>query len=382
MQFQTTQMTADGIWRGGNCPFGYKLVHRGRIGKKNRQLYDLEIDEQNGPIIQEIFELYGKAGFGALKICNHLNQKYPDPAKVWVRASIMTILRNPIYTGRLHMNDTQSQPIDSLRLISDQDFEFVQRAIHERIPHRYDDQREAENILVPDHQTKTSVYGASLLSGLIYCKHCGCKLTGSYCVKQQSNGPYFRPIYRCFNNAVAAKGCHGQTVYSAKKLEGAVRDAISPIFYMLTPDMDMAWEKRRKKREFGSSQTQVRSAEKNLEKLEKQRLALEHEVVNSLTGESNFETSFLTNLIATNREVIAKANKELERIQQYTVSGEESIQALNDQYQGISDWKTIFDHADLDSQKMFLARIIKRIEVDRDYHVTIYFNMPITMKCA
>ena len=120
-----TQMTADGIWRGGNCPFGYKLVHRGRIGKKNRQLYDLEIDEQNGPIIQEIFELYGKAGFGALKICNHLNQKYPDPAKVWVRASIMTILRNPIYTGRLHMNDTQSQPIDSLRLISDQDFEFV-----------------------------------------------------------------------------------------------------------------------------------------------------------------------------------------------------------------------------------------------------------------
>ena len=377
-----TQMTADCIWRGGNCPFGYKLVHRGRIGKKNRQLYDLEIDEQNGPIIQEIFELYGKAGFGALKICNHLNQKYPDPAKVWVRASIMTILRNPIYTGRLHMNDTQSQPIDSLRLISDQDFEFVQRAIHERIPHRYDDQREAENILVPDHQTKTSVYGASLLSGLIYCKHCGCKLTGSYCVKQQSNGPYFRPIYRCFNNAVAAKGCHGQTVYSAKKLEGAIREAISPIFDMLTPDMNMAWEKRRKKREYGSSQTQVRNAEKNLEKLEKQRLALEHEVVNSLTGESNFETSFLTNLIATNREAIAKANMELERIRQHTVSGEESIQALNDQYQGISDWKTVFDHADLDSQKMFLARIIKRIEVDREYHVTIYFNMPITMKCA
>jgi flagellar biosynthesis chaperone FliJ len=181
---------------------------------------------------------------------------------------------------------------------------------------------------------------------------------------------------------VTAKGCHGQTVYSAKKLEGAVREAISPIFDMLTPDMNMAWEKRRKKRDYGSSQTQVRNAEKNLEKLEKQRLALEHEVVNSLTGESNFETSFLTNLIATNREAIAKANEELERIRQHTVSGEESIQALNDQYQGISDWKTVFDHADLDSQKMFLARIINRIEVDRDYHVTIYFNMPITMKCA
>ena len=58
-----SQMTSDGKWRGGNCPYGYKLVHKGRIGKKNRPLYDLEIDETTGPIIKEIFELYGKAGY-------------------------------------------------------------------------------------------------------------------------------------------------------------------------------------------------------------------------------------------------------------------------------------------------------------------------------
>ena len=40
-----TQMTQDGIRRGGNRPYGYRLVHKGRIGKKNRPLYDLEIDE-------------------------------------------------------------------------------------------------------------------------------------------------------------------------------------------------------------------------------------------------------------------------------------------------------------------------------------------------
>ena len=39
-----TQMTADGIWRSGKHPFGYRLVCKGRIGKKNRKLYDLEID--------------------------------------------------------------------------------------------------------------------------------------------------------------------------------------------------------------------------------------------------------------------------------------------------------------------------------------------------
>ena len=47
-----SQMTEDGVWRGGNRPYGYKLVHKGRVGKKNRQLYDLEIDEVEGPIVQ------------------------------------------------------------------------------------------------------------------------------------------------------------------------------------------------------------------------------------------------------------------------------------------------------------------------------------------
>lgn len=52
-----SQMTADGIWRGGKVPYGYRLVFKGRVGKKNRQLYDLEIDEAQGAIVREVFDL-------------------------------------------------------------------------------------------------------------------------------------------------------------------------------------------------------------------------------------------------------------------------------------------------------------------------------------
>ena len=52
-----SQMTADGIWRGGKVPDGYRLVFKGRVGKKNRQLYDLEIDEVQGAIVREVFDL-------------------------------------------------------------------------------------------------------------------------------------------------------------------------------------------------------------------------------------------------------------------------------------------------------------------------------------
>ena len=85
------QMTSDGLWRGGNCPYGYKLVHNGRLGKKNRPLYDMVISEPEGRIVQEIFNLCSQEGYGALKICNLLNRKYPDSEKVWTRPTVMTI---------------------------------------------------------------------------------------------------------------------------------------------------------------------------------------------------------------------------------------------------------------------------------------------------
>ncbi len=52
------------------------------------------------------------------------------------------------------------------------------------------------NLVMPDDATtKTSVYGATLLSGILYCAHCGHKLVGSYCTKQRKGCTYRRPIY-------------------------------------------------------------------------------------------------------------------------------------------------------------------------------------------
>ena len=54
------QIVQEGRFRGGSAPYGYQLVKRGRTGKRNRELYDIEIDPDEAPTICRIFELADK----------------------------------------------------------------------------------------------------------------------------------------------------------------------------------------------------------------------------------------------------------------------------------------------------------------------------------
>lgn len=362
-----SQMTADGIWRGGCCPFGYKLVHNGRIGKKNRPLYDMEIDEVNGPIIQEIFELYTKAGYGALRICNYLNKKYPNINKIWTRASLMTVLRNRIYTGRMHMNNICSDPNEELRLISDEDFETVQDIIKSRFHHRPDDENSVFNA---DWKVR-----ASLLSGLLYCKHCGARLTGAYSCKRTYYGFYSRPIYRCYNKSIIAKGCSGKTVYTAGPIEKAVVESLSGFFNRIPEEIHSVWNSQSHKDSRTSSAKGLDIAIQNMKKLESQRHALEHEAVESITGSSKYNTDFLLKLISENNMALIKAKAEVERLQKDCAKADVNEHRAELQYQRVQDWTTVFNAASTDEKKMILAQMIERVEVDSSYRINIYMKI-------
>ena len=368
-----TQMTADGIWRGGRHPFGYRLVRNGRIGKRNRELFDLEIDPHTGPQVRLIFEMCCKEGIGTTRIANYMNEHYPDPNKIWTKTTVLSLLRNPVYTGRMHMNDTLSEPNEALRLVSDDDFQFTQYAIKQRIQTRYAWAREAENAKVPAGHTKTSVYGATLLAGLLWCGHCHHKLVGSYCCKQMKSHAYYRPIYRCYNGSTDAKECDGQTVYSAKKIEEAVLEIVRGYFTSIRESVNSVWREQAKHQMRSRNQAQIKAEERNLAKLQKQEEALKREVLKALTGESGFDRELLQGMLVENREAIQAAEEAIAECLREKEREEARLQYLSSQYQNIRDWAEVFDDAGLDEQRMILSRIIERIDVDRSYHLTIRF---------
>ena len=369
------QMVEAGLWRGGARPFGYKLIHTGRIGKKNRQLFDLAIDEKESGIIRDIFDGYIRRGMGMHRLANYLNSHYPSPDKIWAPQSIKTILTNPIYIGISRCGDVRSPVNEALRIVSDEDFQFARHVMDMRMTRKTQTRGDIdEDNLDEAKRTKTSIYGASLLSGLLYCAHCGHKLVGTYHTKQRANGAYYyRPVYRCYNGATKAKGCDGQRTYSAARIEKAVLEIVHQYFSHFGESMDAVWKEQQRLQIKQGSGARLRQAELSLSRLQAQHKKLREELVKVLMGESVFDEETIKSMLDEKQDAIEKAEAYLKEVRASAEDTEQKLQQLIFQYRSIKNWSSVFDQANDDEKKMILARIIEKITVDKNYNISIYF---------
>ena len=218
VQTRMRQMVEAGQFTGGVCPFGYRFVKSGVCNKKGKELVALEVVPEEAAIVQFIFHKTVAEGYGTWRLSdavNALGYKTHRGAK-FQSNTINRILHNRIFTGRFVRGGKSSQVIEALKIVEDNEFEEAQKIVAARQGER----QERMNIAY-------TTRGASLLSGNIFCAHCGAKLyaitySDPVTLADGTKKKYKGIKYICSKRIHKRGPCDGQTQYASKKIDGVV----------------------------------------------------------------------------------------------------------------------------------------------------------------
>lgn len=210
-----------------NLVFGYDKIPDER--------YTLKINEEEAKIVKEIFESYVYKGVGTTKIAWELNDRGIRTKKTkskWVQTSIVRMLKNPIYTGRV--TNKKSEITDfitgtrkdlpeeewivverpEMRIISDELFNRAQEILAQR----------SNEFKLNNKREKTEY----VFSTLIYCKHCGYSFRRIKRKYTEDGNEYLRWV--CSGrNSMGVNHCPNTTVIDEEELLNVIKEYLKSI---------------------------------------------------------------------------------------------------------------------------------------------------------
>ena len=365
------QMTEDGIYTGGAVPYGYTLVKNGRLNKKGQEMRDLAIDSAEADMVRRIFRLTLSEGAGSYQIAATLNKEgfRTHGGAQFQSNHILRILKNPIYCGYLKNGEATSARMEELQIIDDHDFAMVQEILRQRA-HKSDEKR----------TIAMSNKGKALLSGNVFCAHCGCRLATSRYVDRyirrdgtSSEAEYAR--YICYHRSRGLNDCDGATTYNAEKIDREILKIMKIIFESISgcPQEEKIRSAYRKMMAENHHQQQKTEAE--LEKHRKQLAKLRLEIGKVLAGESIYTEEDLAAALNTVKTKITECEGSLARLKDEDAQKKALCDGMIPAYQQFRSWAEEFDNASLEVKKMIACQLFNRVEIGKGYQIHIELNM-------
>ncbi len=365
------QMVQEGRFRGGVAPFGYKLVPSGVLNKRKHEVMKLEIDEDESRVIRMMFDLCIGSGYGRFKIANFLNEQgiHTRGGKNWHEATVGHILHNIMYTGILRSGNSYSEVFEDLQIITTANFELAQKLMEERV-NEYNEKRTLPR------NTK----GQSLLSGNVFCGHCGGRLTlttnGTVRVNAQGERVGRKRIrYVCYNKTRKRAECNGPTGYTMHILDGLVTDVLHEVFNSMRAVSEDEVVSRTHRNAMVTLKERLSEARAECAKATKDYDALKAEVVKAIQGKSSFPMEVLSELVENARTKMMEANENLTSLNAELAESESKVEQIKADYHRVLQWAEMFDSSDMATQKMIAGYIIKKVYVFEDYRLRFEFNM-------
>ena len=425
------QMIEDGQYRGGLVPYGYRLEQLGRMNKKNKPVPDLVIDQDEAAIVREIFHLLVNKGYGTVRVAKYLNDKGIKTKRnkgPWRGTAIWALIDNPIYIGHMHMGETLSPKFENLQIIDDDLFARCQEAVKGRatflkkdmtVPERTDTgsllsgllyckecgaklyyshgtskRKIDEDLFMRCQQTvkarSTKNFDGepvvfrtdtrSLLTGIIFCGHCGCRLCYNHQHEERklaSGGTsvYDYETYRCYRKISASRTCDGQSSYKATALNEAVEQQVKLFLSKLEAVPKERLVELASARNEETYKVAYKQAQKDFENAQKQVTALEKEAVKALTGESQLDLSIVNQMLLKHRAKLEVSQTAMEEAQTRMQAEQENAKATKAQVDELLSWAQCFDKADIGTKHLIVSRLIERVDVSTGYKVHIKFKI-------
>ena len=266
-----------------NLVFGYDKIPDER--------YTLKINEEEAKIVKEIFESYVYKGVGTTKIAWNLNDRGIRTKKTkskWVQTSIVRMLKNQIYTGRV--TNKKSEVTDfitgtrkdlpeeewvvvdrpEMRIISDELFNRAQALLEQR----------SNEFKLNNKREKTEY----VFSTLIYCKHCGYSFRRMKRKYTADGKEYIRWV--CSGrNSMGVNHCPNATTIDEDELLNAIKIYLKSIISNkknFMKSVEKEFEKITKLRETNerSEQSLLQEIEKVTVKKQKYMEMFQNEIIN------------------------------------------------------------------------------------------------------
>jgi site-specific DNA recombinase len=364
-------MVEAGRFRGGNAPYGYRLEKSGILNKRKHEVYKLVIDEDEARIVRMMFDLCVSSGFGRWRLANFLNEQGIKNRKGqnWHDASIGGILHNPMYKGILRSGETYSKPFKELQIIKPELFDMAQRLMLERSNER------KEHRTVPLNTT-----GQSLLSGNVFCGHCGGRLvlTTNGTVTRKADGTTIqrkRIRYVCYNKTRRRQECSGQTGYTMHILDDMITEILHQVFDKMKAVSGEQVVGLTLQQQMNELQADLSKAKSENVKANKEYEALKSELLKTIQGKSELPKDVLSEMLEEARNKVLESSK---RVTDLTLQLEQKngiIADMQAEYDRIASWSEIFDQSDMAVKKMICSYIIERVVVHRGYELEVKFNI-------
>lgn len=364
------QLTEAGRFKGGSAPYGYDLVKSGIINKRKHEVSKLAVNEAEAAVVHIIFDKYVNEGYGAQRISTYLNEHgyRARTGKMWHPASIRGILCNLTYTGVLRCGESRSPLLPELQIISEAQFEEAQRI------------REARSRSADESRTvPINTKGQSLLSGNVFCGHCGSRLNlttnGKYRKRKDGSLDMTQRIrYVCYGKTRKQAECDGQTGYTMHVLDDIVDELVRGIFSNMRAVPREELISRRFESGLAEKQAHVELAKKDLTEAEEDLETLKSEVVKSIRGKSVFSMDTLSGLISEAEVKYADLKSVYEQAEEDLKNTQAEKKRLSREVDTLISCAELYDSAPIEAKKMIVNNLIRRVDVYRDYKLHVEFN--------